>query len=98
MPTQLDPALRRALADRVRYYNDLGIYDFYRRAVTTEVSKQASNSAVLVAVLEEEDLPKLKTKSKVADPASVLRLILEHITDYSPCRRHTHVPKHHVSS
>ena len=27
----LDPQLKRALADRVRYYNELGIYDFYRR-------------------------------------------------------------------
>jgi len=27
----LDPKLKRALAERVRYYNELGIYDFYRR-------------------------------------------------------------------
>lgn len=27
----LSAELRRALADRVRYYNELGIYDFYRR-------------------------------------------------------------------
>lgn len=26
-----NPELRRALAERVRYYNELGIYDFYRR-------------------------------------------------------------------
>ncbi|HTT19876.1 MAG TPA: uracil-DNA glycosylase [Candidatus Sulfotelmatobacter sp.] len=26
-----NPGLRRALAERVRYYNELGIYDFYRR-------------------------------------------------------------------
>ena len=31
MPTTLDPDLRRALAERVRYYHELGIYDFYRR-------------------------------------------------------------------
>jgi len=31
MPHTLDPALRRALAERVRYYNELGIYDFYQR-------------------------------------------------------------------
>jgi len=88
MPPSLDPELRRALTDRVRYYNDLGIYDFYRRAVTTEASKQASNSAVLVAVVEEEDLPKLKTKSTVADPASALRLIREDIGDCTRCRLH----------
>jgi uracil-DNA glycosylase family 4 len=27
----LDPELRRALATRIRYYNEMGIYDFYRR-------------------------------------------------------------------
>jgi len=27
----LDSELRRALAERIRYYNELGIYDFYRR-------------------------------------------------------------------
>ncbi len=31
MPSTLRPELRRALAERVRYYHELGIYDFYRR-------------------------------------------------------------------
>jgi DNA polymerase len=31
MPDTLDPRLRLALAERVRYYHELGIYDFYRR-------------------------------------------------------------------
>src|SRR6202521_545861 len=31
MSRVLDPQLKRALAERVRYYNELGIYDFYRR-------------------------------------------------------------------
>jgi uracil-DNA glycosylase len=31
MPRTLDPELRRALAERVRYCHELGIYDFYRR-------------------------------------------------------------------
>jgi uracil-DNA glycosylase len=31
MPSVLDPQLRRALAERMRYYHELGIYDFYRR-------------------------------------------------------------------
>ena len=36
MPTTINPELRRALADRVRYYNELGIYDFYRREGSAE--------------------------------------------------------------
>ena len=38
----LDPALRRAVADRVRYYNDLGIYDFYRRPVAPENAEEST--------------------------------------------------------
>lgn len=43
MPRTLEPELRRALAARIRYYNEMGIYDFYRRPVSE------SASAVLVA-------------------------------------------------
>src|SRR5580692_3843475 len=38
MPHTLDPELRRALTARIRYYNEMGIYDFYRRALPVEVS------------------------------------------------------------
>ncbi len=31
MPGIANPELRRALAERIRYYNELGIYDFYKR-------------------------------------------------------------------
>ncbi len=31
MPRTLDPELRRAIGARLRYYNEMGIYDFYRR-------------------------------------------------------------------
>ena len=46
-----NPELRRALAERLRYYNELGIYDFYRREGApaqaameppTEISESAS--------------------------------------------------------
>jgi DNA polymerase len=31
MPDILDAQLKRALSERIRYYNEMGIYDFYRR-------------------------------------------------------------------
>src|SRR5271167_2592815 len=52
MPRVLDPQLKRALAERVRYYNELGIYDFYRREPA-----QAETSAI-------ED-PSLATTSEI---------------------------------
>jgi DNA polymerase len=48
MPRTLDPELRRALAARIRYYNAMGIYDFYRQpSATTDVT-------ATIAVDEEE--------------------------------------------
>jgi uracil-DNA glycosylase family 4 len=45
MPVALDPQLRRALTERVRYYNELGIYDFYQREPRlSEVAEQASTA------------------------------------------------------
>src|SRR5271170_7109562 len=49
MPNTIDPELRRALAERIRYYHELGIYDFYQRgprlSQSTEI-KPASGDAI----------------------------------------------------
>jgi DNA polymerase len=42
MPPALDPELRRVISDRIRYYNDLGIYDFYRRMGASATGDAAS--------------------------------------------------------
>jgi len=49
MPCTLNPEVRKALAERIRFYNELGVYDFYRRDVSGLVS-----SVSLVAELEVE--------------------------------------------
>src|SRR6266567_2656736 len=87
----LDPALRRALADRVRYYNDLGIYDFYRRTVIAEPEEAPSSVARGLSpagVVEEEFLPKPKPQPAASDPASTLRLIREDLGECTRCRLH----------
>ena len=93
----LDPALRRALTDRVRYYNDLGIYDFYRRPTPPENAEETTNRvarALLPALLaadlkpaQEESLPKSRS-APAADPATALRLIREDLGDCTRCRLH----------
>ena len=45
MPRTLDPELRRAFAARIRYYNEMGIYDFYRRPAP-EYAGEAATIAV----------------------------------------------------
>src|SRR5947207_3310522 len=78
----LDPQLRRAVADRIRYYNDLGVYDFYRREV-------GPGAMVDVATAEKkqagEGTRPILTES---DAASGLRLIREDIGDCTRCRMH----------
>ncbi len=45
MTRTLDPQLKRALAERVRFYHELGIYDFYRRE--TAETDASDNSEVI---------------------------------------------------
>ena len=59
MSAQLDPQLRRELAERVRYYHELGIYDFYRRE--PQVSDAAESAAVRVeAAVSDQPQPELR--------------------------------------
>ena len=92
MATTLDPQLKLALAERIRYYNELGIYDFYRREITVQIQPE-----------EREPLPRAKAavrnsrqgravrnlhqpESAFADPAQGLRAIREDIGDCTRCR------------
>ena len=45
MAPVVDPELKRALAARIRYYNELGIYDFYRRDSALAPSETGNASA-----------------------------------------------------
>lgn len=91
-PTQpvLDPQLRRALAERIRFYNDLGIYDFYRRDITPEPQPEQREEMPLRSVaVEEEDLfAAPKPESGVTNPAQALRLVREDLGDCTRCRLH----------
>jgi len=101
MPHTLDPELRRALAERVRYCHEMGIYDFYRRGNTAPDDVLSSTS---LQELREEMAPR---KSAVApalpanlvsiasspelgvlDPAAALKLIREDIGDCTRCKLH----------
>ncbi|MFZ1143072.1 MAG: uracil-DNA glycosylase [Candidatus Sulfotelmatobacter sp.] len=89
MPHTLGPELRQALAERVRYYHEMGIYDFYRRE--TRVSESATAAAEVddppstsQELREEMAAKKSTVVAKVADE-NMLRVLtpnLEHaVTD-----------------
>jgi uracil-DNA glycosylase family 4 len=80
MPTILDTKLKKALIDRIRYYNELGIYDFYRRQIPS--GDQAPLSFINVAVPGEAETP------QDYDPLTVLRSIREDIGDCTRCKLH----------
>jgi uracil-DNA glycosylase len=94
MPTDLDPQLKRALTDRIRYYNELGIYDFYRRDSTVQIQSEEreplprAKAAAVIPVAIKEELFEITTKpeSAIADPVQGLRDIREDIGDCTRCR------------
>jgi DNA polymerase len=60
----LNPELRRALAERVRYCHEMGIYDFYRRE---RDPRTADADAVLTAVAQPLSVePELETREEMS--------------------------------
>ena len=92
MPESTDPQLRKALADRVRYYKDLGIYDFYRRATQSSESTIATAAETVLPAAAEISTSVTQNPaveaSESLDRPSALRLIREDIGDCTRCRLH----------
>jgi uracil-DNA glycosylase len=102
MPQTLDPELRRALAERVRYYRELGIYDFYRRdrsapveapapAFESEIREEmAARKSAVVPAIAGNNLVAITSKPEqgVADPIAALKLIREDLGDCTRCKLH----------
>ena len=93
MPT--DAELRRALEERLRYYKDLGIYDFYRRPVPDAVSLDAAGSrpiasgpAQSVRLGAPRDAQPAQSAKPAVDPGAALRLIREDLGDCTRCPLH----------
>ena len=88
----LTPQLRRALADRIRYYNELGIYDFYRRETSSthaELLEPMPSKPKAAPIAVDEDLfVAPPPESKTSDPVQALRLIREDLGDCTRCRLH----------
>ena len=102
MPRILDPDTRRSLIERVRYYHELGIYDFYRRGPSPGQVEASSiqpesrgqmtprKSMAPPTVVEENMFEVIATKAelKVSDPVEALRIIREDLGDCTRCVLH----------
>jgi uracil-DNA glycosylase len=83
MNHNVDSQLRRILSDYVRFYNDLGIYDFYRRAPAS-----GGNPALNLRRMPSLNLPGPARAQADTDPATALRRIREDLGDCTRCRLH----------
>ena len=88
MPEVLDPQTRKALAERLRYYNDLGIYDFYRRVPQETSSAVAVEQNIPELTEPPPQMPRATAAPSATDRPTALRLIREEIGDCTRCRLH----------
>ena len=84
MPQTLSPQMKEALATRVRYYREMGIYDFYRRDVGAATSldeasaipeasdSSQQNSLALHSVEERDDMARKTVAAPVASDVNLV--------------------------
>jgi DNA polymerase len=79
MTTVLSPEVRRALAERVRYYHELGIYDFYQRGTQVPSAGESPSPEDFIPQTEqrEEMAARKSVVAKVADE-SILPVLTMH--------------------
>src|SRR5438132_779273 len=76
MPRTFDPELRRALAERIRYYNELGIYDFYQRE--QPASMPTETASALISQTSQPDLrEEMPARKSAVLPAAAEENIFE---------------------
>ena len=101
MPQTLDPELRRALAERVRYYREIGIYDLYRRETVRSIESLSSSlqpeireemaakkSAVAVSAVKNLVAIASNPEQGINDPIAALQLIREDLGECTRCQLH----------
>jgi uracil-DNA glycosylase family 4 len=66
MPPVLDTQLKRVLSERIRYYNEMGIYDFYRRETALTSAEEVWTTAETLP--EQRELMTPRAKATVAVP------------------------------
>ena len=76
--TRLTPEFRKAVADRLGFYRDLGIVDFYRRAASEAPAELPATpvAAQELRVLDDRD------------PEALLRAVREDLGECTRCRLH----------
>ncbi|MGH9522792.1 MAG: uracil-DNA glycosylase [Terriglobales bacterium] len=77
MPRKLSPGQKRAAAERIAYYRDMGIHDFYKRPVSPESGSadlSAADIEVGAVITSAPELPPV-----ISDPVAALEEIRKEI-------------------
>ena len=90
MKQVLNPERRAAIAERLRFYRDLGVYDFYRRAVPSDARDAGYAAAEPAETIENDFTAASESMKKVAvlDKPAALIAIREDLGDCKRCPLH----------
>lgn len=72
MPQVLCPQLRRVFRDRIRYYNELGIYDFYQRGIAPGLSDIERAGALASPDLQPGEQEEMTPRAKAVGSVPVV--------------------------
>jgi len=75
VPTIQNPDVRRALAERIRYYNELGIYDFYQREPQGVAAEPVPATEVNSLPYEREEMPAKKSAAVVKPAENIFQVL-----------------------
>lgn len=88
MPSTFDSGLREALTARIRFYNELGIYDFYRRPGSPEAVPAIGEIQDPMPIRKMSTAVPVPIAPTPSDPVEALKLIREDIGDCTRCPLH----------
>jgi len=91
MSVELDAARRAAIAERLRFYRELGIYDFYRRPVAVSEEEMTAaepmkKQTTATSLLEKQ--PESPAAAPIVDRPAQLRLIRSDLGECTRCKLH----------
>jgi uracil-DNA glycosylase family 4 len=75
VPEALNPQLKKVLGERLRYYNELGIYDFYRRGASAAVEATPAENTFQPEM--DGEMTSRSTAAKVLPPDEDLLVIAD---------------------
>jgi len=87
MPPTLDLELRRALAERIRFYREMGIYDFYRRDTASAQTQSPDSISTAATSLMEPQL-EIREEMSPRKSAAVSKIDEQNLAIVTPKPEH----------